>query len=58
MRERKPTDVQGFQTDEFVDGLIGDWLTHPANWDICDLHEEAFPMGDRCPKCSESDAKM
>jgi hypothetical protein len=30
----------------------GNWLTHPANWDICDLHQEVFPMTDRCPKCA------
>jgi hypothetical protein len=26
-------------------------LTNPVDWDLCDLHETTFPMGDPCPEC-------
>ena len=29
---------------------------HPSGWDLCDIHETTFPMGEPCPKCSQSDA--
>lgn len=31
---------------------LGNWLTNPTGWDICDRHETTFPMDERCPKCT------
>jgi hypothetical protein len=35
----------------------GNWLTHPAQWDICDRHETVFPMSGRCPKCKAAETQ-
>lgn len=44
--------TEGF-TSEFKNEHIGDWLTNPAAWDLCDEHETTFPMGAACPKCTK-----